>query len=183
MSPCIFAQRQLLLLLAIQSIHGPKYLFKTLPTGQQSPSLLLVILYCTDTTVCGKILQPLWNVLSKALPVSHDQDVRPAHRQTAALLPGLTDWGLMSLQELIHNYATNKAFQHAFGKQLKSASAYLLYKRPLINAWWRTSLVVECLRLHTSSAGCVGLIPGHRTKSLHATWHGQNFFKKLKYSH
>lgn len=169
MSPCVFAQRQLLLLLAIQRIHSPKYLFKTLPIGQQSPSLLLVILYCTDTTVCGKILQPLWNVLSKALPVSHDQDVRTGAQTEviAALLPGLTDWGLMSPQDLIHNYAPNKAFQHAFGKQLKSASAYLLYKRPLINACWRASLVVEWLRLHTSSAGGVGLIPGHKTKRPH----------------
>ena len=31
-----------------------------------------------------------------------------------------------------------------------------------------TSLVVQCLRLHASNAGGVGLIPGQGTKILHA---------------
>ena len=42
----------------------------------------------------------------------------------------------------------------------------------------RTSLVVQWLRLHVSNAGGMGLIPGWRTKMLHAVWHGkikQNF--------
>ena len=59
MSPWVFVERQLLLLVAIQRIHGPKYIFKTFPTGQQSSSFLLVILYCIDTIVCVKILKPL----------------------------------------------------------------------------------------------------------------------------
>ena len=33
--------------------------------------------------------------------------------------------------------------------------------------WVETSLVVQWLRLHTSSAGGVGLIPGQRTKIPH----------------
>ena len=32
------------------------------------------------------------------------------------------------------------------------------------------SLVVQCLRLHASTAGVAGSIPGLKTKILHATW-------------
>ena len=38
---------------------------------------------------------------------------------------------------------------------------------------FRTSLVVQWLRLCASSAGIMGLIPGQRTKILHAEQHGQ----------
>ena len=34
------------------------------------------------------------------------------------------------------------------------------------------SLVVQWLRLHVPSEGDMGLIPGQRTKILHALWHG-----------
>ena len=37
----------------------------------------------------------------------------------------------------------------------------------------RTCLVVQWLRLHVSSAGGMGLIPGWRTKMPHAVWHGK----------
>ena len=33
--------------------------------------------------------------------------------------------------------------------------------------------MVQELRLHASTAGGVGSIPGRGTKILHATWHGQ----------
>ena len=36
------------------------------------------------------------------------------------------------------------------------------------------SLEVQCLGLHTSTAGGMGLIPGQETKIPHAMWHGQN---------
>ena len=36
-----------------------------------------------------------------------------------------------------------------------------------------TSLVVQCLRLHASTAGGPGLIPGWGTKILHATQYGK----------
>ena len=35
------------------------------------------------------------------------------------------------------------------------------------------SLVVHWLRLHASSMGALGLIPGWETKIPHAMWHGQ----------
>ena len=38
---------------------------------------------------------------------------------------------------------------------------------------FRTSLVVQWLRLCASSAGIMGLIPSQRTKILHAEQHGQ----------
>ena len=36
-----------------------------------------------------------------------------------------------------------------------------------------TTLVVQWLRLHASTAGYMGLIPDLRTKILHAAWHNQ----------
>ena len=42
----------------------------------------------------------------------------------------------------------------------------------------KTSLAVQWLRLHTSTAGSTGLILGQGTKILHAAWHGQ---KKKKW--
>ena len=35
-----------------------------------------------------------------------------------------------------------------------------------------TSLVVQWLRFHSSTAGDAGLIPGQRTEIPHAPWHG-----------
>lgn len=54
--------------------------------------------------------------------MSHDHDIRIVAQikvTVAIFFHGLMDWGLMSLQELIYKYATNKAFQHAFRKQLR----------------------------------------------------------------
>ena len=34
--------------------------------------------------------------------------------------------------------------------------------------------MVQWLRLHASKAGGVGSVPGWGTKTLHASWHGQN---------
>ena len=49
-------------------------------------------------------------------------------------------------------------------------------------AFTGTSLVVQWLRFHSSTAGGTGLIPGPGTKIPHATWHGQKIiiiiFKK-----
>ena len=45
--------------------------------------------------------------------------------------------------------------------------------------FWGTSLAVQWLRLHTSSAGGVGSIPGRGTKVPNATWHGQKKKKIL----
>ena len=42
----------------------------------------------------------------------------------------------------------------------------------------RTSLVVQWLRLRTSTAGDTGSIPGRETKILHAAQHGQKKKKK-----
>ena len=42
-----------------------------------------------------------------------------------------------------------------------------------------TSLVVQWLRLHASSAGGVGSIPVWETKIPHATWHGQKKKKNV----
>ena len=39
-------------------------------------------------------------------------------------------------------------------------------------------LVVQWLRLHTSNAGCSGLIPGWGNKILHAMQHGQKIQKQ-----
>ena len=41
-----------------------------------------------------------------------------------------------------------------------------------------TSLVVQCLRLHASTAGGPGLIPGWGTKILHAPQYGKKKKKK-----
>ena len=43
-----------------------------------------------------------------------------------------------------------------------------------------TSLVVQWLRHHASTAGDMVLIPGRGTKILHATWHGQRIEEKKK---
>ena len=44
-----------------------------------------------------------------------------------------------------------------------------------------TSLVVQWLRLCSSTAGVMGLIPGRGTKILHVKWHGQTIeFKKKR---
>ena len=45
---------------------------------------------------------------------------------------------------------------------------------------WGTSLVVQWLRLFTSTAGGVGLIPGQRNKIPHAMEHGHKIKKKKK---
>ena len=45
---------------------------------------------------------------------------------------------------------------------------------------YRTSLVVQWLKLFTSNAGGVGLIPGWGTKIAHAAEHGQKWKKKKK---
>ena len=50
-----------------------------------------------------------------------------------------------------------------------------------------TSLAVQQLRLHASTAGCAGSIPGQGTKILHAAWRSQkvkikNKNKKTKWS-
>ena len=39
-----------------------------------------------------------------------------------------------------------------------------------------TSLVVQWLRLHPSTARGAGSVPGQETKILHVTWHGQKNF-------
>ena len=41
-----------------------------------------------------------------------------------------------------------------------------------------TSLAVQWLRLHTSTAGGTGSVPGQGTESLHAAWHGQKTKKE-----
>ena len=46
----------------------------------------------------------------------------------------------------------------------------------------RTSLAVQWLRLHVSTAGCTGLIPGRGTKIPHAEWHRLKKKKKEKKS-
>ena len=43
-----------------------------------------------------------------------------------------------------------------------------------------TSLAVQWLRLHASTAGGTGSIPGCGTKIPHAMWHGQKKKKKKK---
>ena len=45
---------------------------------------------------------------------------------------------------------------------------------------FRTSLVVQWLRLCASSAGIMGLIPGQRSKTPHAEQQGQKKGKKTK---
>ena len=48
---------------------------------------------------------------------------------------------------------------------------------------WGTSLVVQWLRLLTSTAEGMGLIPGRGTKSLHAIWHSKKKKKKKNVGH
>ena len=44
-----------------------------------------------------------------------------------------------------------------------------------------TTLAVHGLKLCTSNAGAIGLIPGQRTKMLHATRYGKkNFYKHMQ---
>ena len=46
-----------------------------------------------------------------------------------------------------------------------------------------TSLAVQWLRLHISTAGDMGLIPGEGTRIPQATWHGQKKKKKTQWTH
>ena len=50
----------------------------------------------------------------------------------------------------------------------------------LREVWTGTSLVVQWLRLCTSTAGGMGSIPGRGTKIPHATWHGLKKKKERK---
>ena len=47
-------------------------------------------------------------------------------------------------------------------------------------ATFETSLVVQWLRLHSSTTGDTGSIPGQETKISHAMWHGQKKKKRKK---
>ena len=62
---------------------------------------------------------------------------------------------------------------------------YLLFASHSIlkTALWKilgTSLVIQWLRLFTSTAGGAGSIPGQGTKILHAVQHGQEIKRKKK---
>ena len=52
-------------------------------------------------------------------------------------------------------------------------------KKPTLKFIWNlgTSLAVQWLRLHASTAGGMGLIPCRGNKILHAMWHGQKIKK------
>ena len=53
-------------------------------------------------------------------------------------------------------------------------------RAPIIKTDKGTSQVVQWLRLCTSTAGGMGLIPGRGTEMLHAAWRGQKKSKKSK---
>ena len=73
---------------------------------------------------------------------------------------------------------------HAHISHLHFKAPDLQARSPIIRNWHtsrgrvRTSLVVQWFRLCASSAGGSGSIPGQGTKTPHATWWGQKYFKK-----
>ena len=54
------------------------------------------------------------------------------------------------------------------------------FQFPVIKGAPGISLAVQWLRRHASNAGCVGSIPGGRTKIPHIMWHGQKIKNKFK---
>ena len=56
----------------------------------------------------------------------------------------------------------------------------LVYSKHPINVCWGTSLMVQWLRLWTSTAGGTGSIPGRGIKILYAVQRSQNTLKKKK---
>ena len=54
--------------------------------------------------------------------------------------------------------------------------------RPVKNKEWKKRGFPSGpgVRLHTSTSGGTGLIPGWGTKTPHATWHGHEKFKRME---
>ena len=86
----------------------------------------------------------------------------------------------MSLRWSSHRQHSNISPSHILSL-LMSSNQYMLLRdrgnRRLATVYIRndagTSLVVQWLRLHASTAGGRGFIPGQKAKILSAMWHGQ----------
>ena len=83
---------------------------------------------------------------------------------------------------MVRHHSYSGLRQSGLGITRKQNMAGKVIKTPFLNrnGVWRTSLAVQWLRLCTSMAGGVGLIPGQGTKTPHAMLCGLKMKKKKK---
>ena len=117
---------------------------------------------------------------------------QPQLLKPAGLQPRLCDKGSHRNEAPLHSALQQRVLSHTHLTQLEKAHAQqgrasiaqinksYLKKKKEERKKCRTSLVVQCRKVHASNSGDMRLVPGQETKILHVTQHSNLVNKKKR---